>query len=831
MREILQNGLQTMSRLFFVGWCAGAGKTVFASAGAQELFNRNLVDLVIVFTLTKLKKNVCNFFHENTQLDVVVNDGTPAKRKSCYEAGHQVYVLNYDKTWADLDTLKELVAQHNTLFILDEALALDTPVLTRNRGWQTVGSVVVGDFVPGSKGWVRVCRKTEVFSDEKCFEVFFQGGESVVCTGNHLWTVQGARWQGRQQKNFDIRTDELPVVLKAAKHWNRALAVPTTEGIEYPERELPIDPYVLGYWLGDGDSTGANIAVHVDDRPHLRSRLQRAGYVVTREDDKKISVSRPQATIRNGQSFRSQLINLGVLGEKHIPEEYLHASSKQRLELLRGLMDSDGCASQSSLAVFTQKPGQLLTDTEELIRSLGIHCGIRTISQGAIITEQPAVQLAWTATTDLNPFALPRKADRITKTNKVFGKKITAVNEVDSVLAQCIEVEAEDHLFAVGRQWTLTHNCQKLLTDGKKNRSRKAFEEIVKASRKSTVWPMSATVVNHSPLKYRDVFSLSGGRGNPLGTKQDFEDRYAERKRRFKIQTKTGGSFETVFYDWDLGKLQEVRHRVSDRTQSVRKTDPAIRDNFKGMQNIVVPVQMSAEDRKIYDAIVEQAAVAKEREESLAPYYRLLRYVFNNPASLTKTDDPIGKEIALRFSCTSRHSSKLEIFLEQVESLQDSEEQVVVFTQWTNLSLFLLGDELAQRKIKHVLHFGVGQSDRESQVAQETFKSDPECTVFLSSDAGAYGLNFQNARYVISYEAPYSYDVLNQRHSRIDRADSYLDGLTSYVYITENSVEERIWSENNARRELASATLGAAEVLSYGKETEPSTLDYLIFGK
>lgn len=481
-------------RMYFAGWCCGAGKSVFAAAGAQELINRNEVTLVVAFTLQKLKKNLCKFFNDTTELNAVVVDGSADRRRKIYAGDcHEVLVLNYDKAWADLEILKELVSRHDTLFILDE--------------------------------------------------------------------------------------------------------------------------------------------------------------------------------------------------------------------------------------------------------------------------------------------------------------------------------------------------CQKLLTDGRKNRSRKAFDEIVKAAQKSTVWPMSATVVNHSPLKYRDVFNLAGGRKNPLGTKQDFEDRYAENKRRFKIQTKNGGSFETIFYDWSLGKLQEVRHRVSDRTQSVRKTDPAIRDNFKGLQNIVVPVQMSAEDRKIYDAIVEEAAAAKEREESLATYYRLLRYVCNNPESLSKTDDPVGQSIADRYAPTSKYCSKLELFLEQVESLQDSEEQVVVFTQWTNLSLFFLRNELAQRKIKHVVHYGVGQSDRESQMAQEVFKSDPECTVFLSSDAGAYGLNFQNARYVINYEAPYSYDVLMQRNSRIDRADSYLDGLTAYVYITENSVEERIWDVNNARRELASATLGTAEVLSYGKETEPSTLDYLIFGK
>ena len=375
--------------------------------------------------------------------------------------------------------------------------------------------------------------------------------------------------------------------------------------------------------------------------------------------------------------------------------------------------------------------------------------------------------------------------------------------------------------------------CQALITDGKKNRSRKAFEEILKVSHKSVVWPMSATVVNHSPLRYRDVFNLSGARKNPLGTKADFEDRYAERKRRVTIQTRNGGSFDTTFYDWDMAKLQEIRHRVSDRTQNVRKTDPALRDTFKGLQVIMVPVQMSTEDRRIYSAIVEEAKVAKGREESLAPYYRLLRYVCNNPLSLTRTEDPLGQRIADQYPCTDKNCSKLEVFLDQVEALQDSDEQAVVFTQWTNLSLFLLSDRLSQRKIKHVCHYGVGQSTKESQLAQDAFKNDPSCTVFLSSDAGSYGLNFQNARYVINYETPYSYDVLTQRNSRIDRADSYLDGLSAYVYVTEDSVEERIWGVLNSRKELATATTGGKEVLSYGetREMSPANLDFFIFGK
>lgn len=384
------------------------------------------------------------------------------------------------------------------------------------------------------------------------------------------------------------------------------------------------------------------------------------------------------------------------------------------------------------------------------------------------------------------------------------------------------DIDSLKALVADKRVLLVADECHVLITDGRKNRCRKAYEEVLKECGGAVVWPMSATVVNHSPLRYRDVFNLSGSRKNPLGSKADFESRYAKRKYL---------AMYGMLYEWNLGKLQEVRHRVADRTQSIRKTDPALRDTFKGLQAIVVPVQMSREDRKLYDEIVEEARLAKWRDESLAPYYQMLRYVCNNPLALTRTEDPIGQALAKKFDCTDRYCSKLELFLDQVEALQDSDEQVVVFTQWTNLSLFFLRDGLAKRKIRHVSHYGVGQSAKESQAAQEAFKNDPSCTVFLSSDAGAYGLNFQNARYVINYEAPYSYDILHQRNSRIDRADSYLEGLTSYIYVTEDSVEERVWEINQSRKELASVTTGSKEVLGYGKEMSSSSLDFLIFGK
>jgi SNF2 family DNA or RNA helicase len=96
----------------------------------------------------------------------------------------------------------------------------------------------------------------------------------------------------------------------------------------------------------------------------------------------------------------------------------------------------------------------------------------------------------------------------------------------------------------------------------------------------------------------------------------------------------------------------------------------------------------------------------------------------------------------------------------------------------------------------------------------DDFKSTPSITAFMSSDAGALGLSFQNARYVINIDPTYDYDLLTQRNKRIDRADSYLDGLTSYVLITEGSIEERLWRVCQARMAVSAATQGTDERLS-----------------
>lgn len=391
-----------------------------------------------------------------------------------------------------------------------------------------------------------------------------------------------------------------------------------------------------------------------------------------------------------------------------------------------------------------------------------------------------------------------------------------------------VDFEALKALTAGRRTLYICDEAHKLLFDDKPNQARQRFDDLVFGS-DATVWPLSASVVAANALRYRDVFNLAGRiHRNPLGTKRDFIQRYTHRVRQFYAS-----GIQVSDYDWNLDMLHDVRHRVSDRAQSVRKTDPGIRELFKGLQTVVIPVQLSVEDARLYRMVVDHARRNTD-DDNLMHYYRLLRYVCNNPAALMRTADPVGAELAETHPglVTARHSAKLESFIDLVESIRDAGDKTLVFTQWVEMSLDLIAAALDKAGIRYVSHHG-GRSRKDNQQAQEDFKADPDITVFLSSDAGAYGLNMTEARYVIHYEAPYSWDVMMQRSNRIDRADSHLDGLTAYVFVTDDSVEERVWRICNERRELASATLGTTEAMSYsGRDsTELGNLSYLIFGE
>lgn len=230
-------------------------------------------------------------------------------------------------------------------------------------------------------------------------------------------------------------------------------AIPVCGALDYPERQLPIDPYVLGAWLGDGHSADARIT-SLD--PEIRNHIERAGYATRNH------CQRSDRTPTFGISrLHSQLRAAGALDNKHVPVEYLTASGEQRLALLQGLMDTDGyCDPRQGTVEFCSTRRVLADAVHELFLSLGVKATIRTGEArlyGRLIG--PSYQVC--ATTDLPVFRLLRKLAGLKPQPARSPRRlryITDVRPVPSVPVRCISVDAPSRLYLAGRAMIPTHN-------------------------------------------------------------------------------------------------------------------------------------------------------------------------------------------------------------------------------------------------------------------------------------------------------------------------------------------------------------------------------------
>lgn len=347
--------------------------------------------------------------------------------------------------------------------------------------------------------------------------------------------------------------------------------------------------------------------------------------------------------------------------------------------------------------------------------------------------------------------------------------------------------------------------AQKVIADQGQNQARRSLDKLVNACQ-ATVWPLTATAVGKSPLRYRDVFALDGHpRKNVLGTKKAFEDRYAKTIEDKVSKSRAGVPFPIRSYTWHTSRLQEIRHRVADRTMAVRRSS-----DMATLPTLITPSDGQLEAFSVIIDIARRDVIGKGIDPG--PYMRLLRMVAITPEALAHTTDQIAAEVnEAHPHLQHAPAPKVAWLNEKLEEIADQGDQAVCFVHWTTAGLHPICRHL---NVKYVKHWGTGQSRKESQQAIDRFKSTPGYTAFMSSDAGALGLSFQNARYVINIDPTYDYDLLTQRNKRIDRADSYLEGLTSYVLITEGSIEERLWRICQARMAVSAATQGTDERLS-----------------
>jgi deoxycytidine triphosphate deaminase len=311
-----------------------------------------------------------------------------------------------------------------------KALALDTPVPTP-LGWKTMEQLRIGDQVFDERGLpCLVVGATGAMVGRPCRQVVFADGSTIVADDQHLWqTCSKAGRDHGHHRTALVTTAQIAQSLRARGEYNHQVAL--SDPAQYPLRPLPIDPYVLGVWLGDGTST--------------RSEITCARDVLT-------------GRYLGNSSLSSTLRELKLLGNKHVPTEYLLAGEAQRVALLQGLMDTDGYVDKVGRCEFTSTRECLADAVVELAASVGLR-PVKSKKRATLngIDCGPAYLVKFSPNRPV--FRLPRKLERqrLAGTHHLF-RAIVDVREVGSVPVRCIQVSAPSGLFLVGPTFIPTHN-------------------------------------------------------------------------------------------------------------------------------------------------------------------------------------------------------------------------------------------------------------------------------------------------------------------------------------------------------------------------------------
>ena len=322
-----------------------------------------------------------------------------------------------------------------------KGLALDT-LLPTPEGFTTMGDVAVGDYLFGTTGRpTRVVAKSAVHH-RRCFRISFKNGATpIVCDDDHLWRV---RRRSAGSRHYEV-------LVKAAA-LEKGDFIECAAPLQGRPVRLPVDPYVLGCWLGDGHVRDGMISKPDADLFH---NIEKRGYPV-------LPVQPSSRMGRTVKLLRGQLDAAGLLNNKHVPRVYFRAPVKDRLLLLHGLMDTDGSLNKvRGEANFVNTDKGLVESVAELVSSLGEKPYLTKLRHRGFGKEGVHWRVMFSPRM-FNPFRLPRKRDLVKLRGLGrHGFYVTGVGEVPSVPTQCVEVNAFDSMYLVGAACIPTHNSGK----------------------------------------------------------------------------------------------------------------------------------------------------------------------------------------------------------------------------------------------------------------------------------------------------------------------------------------------------------------------------------
>lgn len=342
-------------------------------------------------------------------------------------------------------------------------------------GWKRMIDLTLKDLIFGSDGLPHKIKGIYNKGLKKVYKISFSDTSSVKCCEDHLWSVYSPRdkWMGWSNKVLPLK-DIMKMELKTEKKSKaNLLFIPILSApINFPFKKLIIPPYTMGALLGDGGLLHGVCFSNTDKDiiKRVSNEIKNLGYSLRKikgdnVDYRIIKTDQTHKTKKNKITAIIKKYKLNVKSiDKHIPKRYKFSSAEQRIQLLQGLMDTDGWASlKNGILQFSTTSVRLCNDVQFLIESLG---GIAKkkgydhnyIYKGKKRQAHKAYCLTIALPNQISPFFCERKK-KCYRLRTKYGpsRAFTKIEYVKEDLCFCISVDTKDHLY-VTEHCILTHN-------------------------------------------------------------------------------------------------------------------------------------------------------------------------------------------------------------------------------------------------------------------------------------------------------------------------------------------------------------------------------------
>ena len=360
-----------------------------------------------------------------------------------------------------------------------KAMPKDTLIPTPD-GEKLLGEIKVGDFVFDRKGHPTKVLGVYDRGVRRCFELTFSDGRKTRCCDEHIWPCYTSK---KNLKNLTLQEMMEKGIRISAKSGAR-FRMPINGCVEFSEKELPVHPYILGVFLGDGCCKERYLTLSSNDLPVV----EKVAKILNATAEKLSENNYSWRFMKGGKAITTKEVFGDIASwvmrgsnEKAIPAYYLHGSSDQRIALLQGLFDTDGSVSSKSngLASFSTTSSELYAGVSYLLRSLGLSTSTssKAVCRGRV-KQNGTCSTDYVVRTHLKPdqfdvcFSLPRQIEKLKAVFGAFKRPskctervaLTDVREIEPCDQVCILVDNPEHLF-LANDFLVTHNTHRAIED------------------------------------------------------------------------------------------------------------------------------------------------------------------------------------------------------------------------------------------------------------------------------------------------------------------------------------------------------------------------------